>query len=217
MVDWPEQAFDQLNLFNPYLPNLMAIRREAVHATQGMSGTVVECGVFRGRSLATLAWLLEEGGDPRRVLGFDSFEGFPAPAPQDMVGGRYVDAHKKEYFADTSIDQVRTYLTQLVLGERVTLTPGFFADSLPKVPIDAISVLVLDCDLYESYDTCLRCLYPLVEAGGWIVFDEYYSPGKYPGARIAVDEFFADKPESPTLAEHLLAEDDYERWYVVKE
>lgn len=76
-------------------------------------------------------------------------------------------------------------------------------------------MLILDCDLYESYKMCLSRLYPRIVPGGWIIFDEYFS-AKYPGARRAVDEFFADRPEKPVLAEHLLAEHPYERWYVIK-
>jgi hypothetical protein len=56
----------------------------------------------------------------------------------------------------------------------------------------------LDCDIYESYKTCLDSLYDQVVPGGVILFDEYACP-VWPGATRAVDEFFSDKPEKPLL------------------
>ncbi len=63
---------------------------------------------------------------------------------------------------------------------------------------------------------CLLYLYPKLQPGGWIIFDEYFSP-RYPGARLAVDDFFADKLETPSLDTDLLREDAYERWFLIKE
>lgn len=47
-------------------------------------GDVCEFGVFRGRSLVGAALLLETLGDPRRVVGFDTFAGFPEPSYEDL-------------------------------------------------------------------------------------------------------------------------------------
>ncbi len=175
----------------------------------------MECGTYRGEGLATLAWLLREIGDRRRLFGCDSFQGFPEPQAPDMVDRRVPEASRPGYFAGTSEAMVRGWVELLGLTGSVALLPGYFDRTLPQAAIGAISVLILDCDLYDSYRTCLRWLYPKVQPGGWMVFDEYFSP-KYPGPRVAVDEFFADKPEKPRLATHLLAEHPYERWYAVK-
>jgi hypothetical protein len=40
-------------------------------------------------------------------------------------------------------------------------------------------------------------LYDRVVPGGFILFDEYDRVDEWPGARQAVDEFFADKVEKP--------------------
>lgn len=215
MKVWHESIFESLGLRNPFLPNNLTIQREAIDATRNYSGAVVECGVYRGKNLATLTWLMRENRDNRSIFGFDSFAGFPVSAKQDEIKGSDQSYLQPQYFGDTNVDQVKDFFSALGIDQHVNFIPGHFEDTLPTALTGDVSVLLLDCDLYGSYHSCLRNLYHRVQPGGWIVFDEYYSP-KYPGARIAVDEFFADKPEKPILAKHLLAEDPWERWFTIK-
>jgi predicted O-methyltransferase YrrM len=49
-----------------------------------LAGDVCEFGVFRGRSLIGAALLLQQLGDDRRIIGFDTFTGFPALAHEDL-------------------------------------------------------------------------------------------------------------------------------------
>jgi O-methyltransferase len=56
----------------------------------------------------------------------------------------------------------------------------------------------VDVDIHKSVLDCCRFLYPRTAMGGVIVFDDYGFPS-CPGARQAVDEFFADKPEYPLV------------------
>lgn len=71
---------------------------------------------------------------------------------------------------------------------RCTVVAGPFAETLQAFD-QPVSVAVLDCDLYESYATALRCLWPLLSPGGVIVLDEFGRPEKWPGAKRATDEF----------------------------
>lgn len=216
MHQWPPEAFADLGLRNPYAPGNLTLRIEALEATRGLGGCVVECGVFRGYGLAPIATWLEQEDDPRRIVGFDSFEGFPdAEHAQDAIAGEIPDFSRPAYFAGTSVDAVRNYLRRFGVDERVDLVPGFFSETIPKTPTGPVSLLILDRDLYRSYLDCLENLYDRVVPGGWIVFDEYFSK-KYPGARVTIDEFFATRPEKPRLAQHLLKDHPFERWYVVK-
>jgi len=78
----------------------------------------------------------------------------------------------------------------------ITLVKGFFDKSLSAYTGDEIALLHLDVDLYQSYKDSLIQLYDKVIPGGIIAFDEYMSTFEYlnfPGARTAIDEFFADK------------------------
>ncbi len=70
---------------------------------------------------------------------------------------------------------------------------GYFEDTLPRYQ-GSIALLHLDCDLHQSYKTCLDMLYSRVMPGGVIMFDEYEDTN-FPGAQKAINEFFTDKSE----------------------
>jgi hypothetical protein len=156
-----------------------------------LAGSVVECGVWRGRSLFILSTLAND----RTVYAFDSFEGFPNPE-----GGVYDNsvAAAKYHFKNTSAKSVKEFLDLSKriskLPNNVQIVPGYFEDTLPqwKEHIGSVALIHLDCDLYESYKTCFANLYPLLVPGGIILFDEYLSGQntvEWPGAKKAIDEF----------------------------
>ena len=175
-------------------------------------GAVVECGVFNGATLFTFAQYCKLTGIDRDIYGFDAFSGFPIePHPYDkplhfevlrkkgeITQEHYEQALKvlemrkerhlaKEYWVTeekTVFERAKDFLN-------ITLIKGDFKDTLRDFD-KPIAILRLDCDLYKSYLTVLNMLYTKVVSGGVIIFDEYYSL-KYPGARIAVQEFFKDK------------------------
>ena len=115
-------------------------------------------------------------------------------------------ALEKKYFLH--VDNVFTIKNDF---PNVTLVKGVFAKTLQEIKTPIV-VLYLDCDLYKSYMDCLTTLYDQVVPGGVIIFDEYYSL-KYPGARVAVNEFFNDKNG---YFEMYKTEDTFERWCFVK-
>lgn len=196
-------------------------------------GAYVECGVFQGTTLFTVAAFLKYFGSDRMLYGFDSFEGFPdseidyRDAPQffsellekDLITERHYRraAERTGDFTDTSHLRGEYFLD--VKGvfdiadqfENVRLVKGSFADSLKDFD-EPIAVLFLDCDLYQSYIDCLEALYDKVAPGGVVIFDEYYSL-KYPGACWAVAEFFAERPG---VFEVYRTEEGFERWCFIK-
>ena len=78
---------------------------------------------------------------------------------------------------------------------------------------DDIFAVLMDCDLYASHMITLDFVWPKLNNGGFIYFDEYYSL-KFPGARIATDEFFMDKIEKPKMFNKIKG--DFERWGITK-
>jgi hypothetical protein len=62
-----------------------------------------------------------------------------------------------------------------------------------------------------SYKQTLTYFYPRISRGGVILFDEYNDP-PWPGCKIAVDEFLADKPEKPVP----ITMDNYQKYFIEK-
>jgi len=177
-------------------PSFQTIER-IINSIDQFPGSVIECGTYRGRTLLGMAHLLRKRGIEAKIYGLDSFQGFPDPTEEDALESRVIpDAAQKGYFGDVSYDELNDRIRQLGFSEQVTLVKGFFENTLPSLSDEVFTLIHLDCDLYQSYKTCLEFLYDRLLPGGYIVFDEYDEPDlAYPGAHRAIDEFFADKPE----------------------
>ncbi len=63
---------------------------------------------------------------------------------------------------------------------------GWFKDTLPTAPIDRLSIMRLDGDLYESTTDALTNLYPRLSPGGFVIVDDYLA---IENCRRAVDDF----------------------------
>jgi hypothetical protein len=98
--------------------------------------------------------------------------------------------------------------------DNIVLAEGDFAQTMvaTKGPSVLMAALI-DADLYNSYKVALPYIWPRLTRGGYLYLDEYYSL-KFPGARIACDEYFADCPDKPQPHDNLFG--DFERWYVRK-
>lgn len=150
-----------------------------------IEGILVECGLGGGNSLGKLSKLMVDGDIlTREIYGYDSFQGLPRYSIHDSPYNEGRGYHTIE-----EIEHIMNTYPSLVY----TITPGWFADTLPLYPKLPIAVLHLDVDIYFSYKECLENLYQYVQPGGLILFDEYSRPvdlGKWPGAKKAIDSFF---------------------------
>ncbi len=116
-------------------------------------------------------------------------------------------------FSNTSQDFLERKIERLGL-DNIVLVPGFFSDTMTADSgPEKIFFVNLDCDLYDGYKLSLPFVWDRMPTGGYIWLDEYYSL-KFPGARIATDEFFVDKADGPEMDERLPGE--FERWHVVR-
>lgn len=197
-----------------YRPNFAALAN-AVDHTRDLQGTIIECGVFRGSTLLGMAHRLTlQGRRDINLIGCDSFEGFPNPTKEDALGdGTFHQTAIKGVYSDTSYEGLRSRISALGYAENIRLVKGFFSDTLPMLDNQTFRLVHLDCDLYESYMTCLRFLYPRLVRGGYMVFDEYdLAVAAYPGAQKAIDQFLVGKPEKLER----FGEGVHTRCYIVK-
>ena len=160
---------------------------------RGIEGDIVECGVSIGHGALLFLLLSQYLGVERTYYGFDSFEGFPDPVAKDET----TPITSKDFWANPPEIVLRVLrdgrVPERIVRDRVKLVKGFFDQTLSSYE-GKIALLHLDGDLYESYKVSLDVLYRKVVRGGIIMFDEYADP-RWVGARKAIDEFFADKPE----------------------
>ncbi len=148
-------------------------------------GDVMEAGVFQGGTARLLRLAL--GAEHGRALHlFDSFDGMKSVSASD-------DRHVEGDLSDTSVAGV-----QKVVGadDFIHYHRGWIPDTFAGLEDCRFCFAHIDLDLYEGVRDSLAFLYPRLSSGGVIVFDDY-GFASCPGARKAVDEFFADKPEHP--------------------
>ena len=164
---------------------LYSLARQSCH----LPGHFYEAGVYRGGTALLLKLVLEGSTGPGKTLRlFDTFTGMPKTDSKR-------DYHRQGDFADTSLEAVRRNVGEATfISYHVGVVPGTFAG----LDDDRISFAHIDVDIYRSVVDCCAFIYPRLSLGGFIVCDDYGFPG-CPGARAAVDEFFADKLEVPLV------------------
>jgi O-methyltransferase len=156
--------------------------------TDGVPGDLLEAGVWRGGSVIFMRALLQVLGDTSRsVWVADSFDGLPAPDPS--VSADIGDEHYKNHLLSVGLDEVkRNFEKYGLLDDRVKFLKGWFEDTLPRAPIESLSVLRADGDMYKSTMDILSPLYSKVSVGGFVIIDDY---GAVPGCRRATEDFRA--------------------------
>jgi O-methyltransferase len=181
--DWPSEAETMIGLVR--LTNLQECLVDVLE--NGVPGDVIETGVWRGGATIFMRAILKvRNVTDRLVWVADSFEGLPKPD-----ASRYpADAGDVHWTNDTlavSVDEVRANFTRYeLLDEQVRFLVGWFRDTLPAAPIDQLSIIRLDGDMYESTIVAHESLYPRLSSGGYAIIDDY---GAVPGCRKAVDDY----------------------------
>ena len=152
-------------------------------------GDLIETGVWRGGSTIFMRGVLKAHGvSDRCVWVADSFEGLPPPQ-----AGHGADAgarwHEREELKISLETVKRNFESYALLDDRVRFLKGFFKDTLPGAPIEALSVLRLDGDMYGSTMEALNALYDKLSPGGFCIIDDY----AIDACKTAVDEFRATR------------------------
>tara|TARA_R110001592_G_C12870617_1_gene723708 strand:- start:54 stop:713 length:660 start_codon:yes stop_codon:yes gene_type:complete len=157
-----------------------------------VGGDYFECGFGAGSSAKLTIHSMTQGIlTKRNVCVADSFEGFPELSEYDRTTKESKKRNAKKGSLNTSFQPALDLKNFYKKYININIFKGFFKDTLHKYE-GTIAILFLDCDLYTSYKTSLETLYDKVCPGGLILFDEYKSK-VYPGATVAIDNFFKNK------------------------
>ncbi len=155
---------------------------------EGIPGCYAEFGTWRGGSLYLVARQWHEMNEDRDLLGFDSFAGLPEPDPVR-------DGHRlyAGMFADADYDETVRFFAEQGLP-RVQLVRGWFEDTIGELGDRQLALCHIDADCYAGVKFSLERTFEQTAIGGYVVFDDYQHPD-CSGATIAVEEFFARRPE----------------------
>jgi Macrocin-O-methyltransferase (TylF) len=194
------------------LDNLQSLAKKVIEG--GMEGDFLEAGVWRGGATIFMRGILKTYlVKDRLVWVADSFCGFPRPdklSPQSgtspeietlkapLLAG---DPDWKSVFetlrTGTSLNDVKGNFERYgLLDEQVGFLPDFFGDTLPSSPVKKLAILRADGDLYDSTYQILDNLYPRVSVGGYVIIDDYHTPGE---CRQAVHDYLAAVGETIEL------------------
>lgn len=141
----------------------LEIAESILKISKKVEGCIVECGCFKGGSSAKLNIVAKL--TDRKFYVFDSFEGIPEhhePHGRNILG---VDLTFSKGLYATRMEIVRKNIAKFGSIEGVTLTKGWFKDTLPKFK-EKIAAIFLDVDLVASTKDCLINLYPLLQKEG---------------------------------------------------
>lgn len=161
-------------------------------------GVIMEFGVRWGQNLVTLTNLrgmLEPYNYSRKIIGFDTFEGFPSVDKKDgaheiVSKGAFsvtegyenylqevLDYHEKE----SPLPHVKKSF--LVKGDASVKLKEY----LEAHPETIVAFAWFDFDIYEPTKKCLELLRPHITKGTVIGFDELCDP-HFPGETVALKE-----------------------------
>jgi hypothetical protein len=191
----PDEILDHLPLFaSRSAIGRVLLLHSLYERILDVHGAVLVFGVRWGRDLAilqALRSLLEPGNAARKIVGFDTFAGFPSTTSLDggaPTGGYGVPDGYQDVLAEVlrqrDGDEQNLYpRRELVVGDAVETFPKWLAEH----PETVVAMAYFDMDLYEPTRACLDALRPHVTRGTVIGMDEVAFDG-FPGETVALRE-----------------------------
>jgi hypothetical protein len=195
-------TMDKLKNFSKYVPRqtlaVFLAKNEIFKRVVAVHGHIVECGVFLGGGLMTwaeLSAIYEPVNHVRRIVGFDTFEGFTPFHPDDGTAGlTYAREGGLSTGAEGDVrESIRLFDLNRPVGHiaRVDVVPGDATSTIPRYletnPHLVVAMLYLDFDLYEPTKVAIETLLPRMPRGAVIAFDEL-NQKNWPGETKAVLE-----------------------------
>jgi Methyltransferase domain len=194
----PDELLNNASLFlDRRLIARMLFASEMYQHIVGLHGSIFEFGVRYGPNMALFASLREiyEPLNPnRKLVGFDTFAGFPS------VDVKYDSGkHKPGDFAVTEnyeryLERILTLhesMSPLANQKRFTLIKGDATKTVKEYlkdhPETLIALAYFDMDLYQPTRVCLEAILPYLNKGAVIAFDEL-NMAEWPGETVAMRE-----------------------------
>jgi O-methyltransferase len=206
-IDWPRSG--QTMIGHARMRNLRHACEAAI--LDNIPGDFLEAGVWRGGACIFMRGILEAYGDTqRRVFVADSFKGLPPPNTDGYPEDADSTFHMDPLLAVSRKEVEDNFRRYGLLDSRVVFLEGWFKDTLPAAPIERLSVLRVDGDMYESTIQALESCYSKVSSGGTVIIDDFHV---VEGCARATDDFRARHG----ITSRLLQIDNIGVWWIVGE
>ncbi|MEI6987296.1 MAG: TylF/MycF/NovP-related O-methyltransferase [Rhodospirillaceae bacterium] len=162
----------------------------SLHEGLKVAGDICEFGVAQGATSRLMA--AEIMPTDRKLWLFDSYEGLPAPSPEDNLINDIFNLGSMARYRGTMASPETEVLTKLVQvkfpADRIKIKKGWINESLKTADLPKqVAFAYVDFDFYEPIKDALQFVNNVMPAGGYIVVDDYGFFSE--GAQIAVDEF----------------------------
>lgn len=171
------------------------IYKKIIHNTHGV---IIEFGVRWGPTLAlmiALRSMFEPFNRHRKIIGFDTFEGFKGVSKEDgkvskCKNGSFSVSEGYEFYLDKILEchekinpmsHIKRY--EIIKGDAVETVPEYFRTH----PETIVALAIFDLDIYKPTKVALETIKPYLCKGSILVFDEL-SDAIFPGETIALKE-----------------------------
>ncbi len=197
----PNELLTNLGLFmNRQSLSRILFMHELYQRIIPVNGIIIEFGVRWGQNLALFSsfrGIYEPYNYNRKVVGFDTFTGFPSVSEEDgnhpinTVGAygvtpdyeTYLDEVLGYHEMESPIKHIKKY--EIIKGDATVTLPEY----LQEHPETVIALAYFDFDLYEPTRRCLELIKDYVTRGSVIGFDELNTPAA-PGETKALKEVY---------------------------
>ena len=185
-IDSEDTIIDKLGNFPKYvtrqtLTNFL-VKYEIFKKILDVPGSIIECGVSFGGGLMTFAQLsaiFEHVNYERRIIGFDTFSGFPSLSPIDKKS--ISKEAKKGGYSIKSFEDIQKCIeiydsnrflnhfpkVEIIKGDAIKTIPKYIKNN----PSLVVSLLYLDFLLYEPTKIAIEKFVPKMPKGSLLVFN----------------------------------------------
>ncbi|MEW7864218.1 crotonobetainyl-CoA--carnitine CoA-transferase [Aeromonas diversa] len=161
-------------------------------------GVIMDLGTRWGHNMAlfgSFRGMYEPYNYNRKIIGFDTFNGFPHHTPEDgqdaaiTLGAYSVTEGYEEHLSALLLShEAQSPLPHLVKHELIKGDVCITVpDYLAQHPETIVALAYFDFDLYAPTKACLEALRPHLTKGSVLAFDELNWPG-FPGETLALKE-----------------------------
>jgi len=196
-----EELISNIGLFlNPQTLSRVLLQNFLYSQIREVQGVVMELGCRWGQNLAlysALRGIYEPYNRLRKIIGFDTFEGFINLSEKDgsndaIVEKNYSVTENYQHYLDlimrnleqeSPLPGVKKY--EIVKGDAGVELEKY----LTRNPETIVAMVYFDMDLYEPTVKCLNLLKDRLTKGSIVAFDELNEPA-FPGETVALAEVF---------------------------